>query len=132
MRQTGGGHIIIISSVAATLTAPYMATYAASKTFVSSLARSLRWELADDHITLTDMFIGRTQTEFNQNRLGKSGRTRSFGPSSMSAEKVAQAIVRAAKRRPKTVVLRPIDRLIMLANALAPDIVARFVVRQYK
>ena len=45
MRQTGGGHIIVISSVTYNLVSPYAAPYAASKAFVTSLAHSLRLEL---------------------------------------------------------------------------------------
>lgn len=132
MRKSGGGHIVIISSVTANTVAPYMALYAASKAFASSLAHSLRRELAGDNIWVTDMRVGRTQTEFNEKRLGKSGRGGGVGPSSMSADKVADAIVKATHRRQKTALLRPVDRLITLANTIAPDIVARFVEKQYK
>ena len=48
MRQSGGGQIVIISSVAGQVTIPYSATYGATKAFVSSLARSLRLELESD------------------------------------------------------------------------------------
>ncbi|MFO7321224.1 MAG: SDR family NAD(P)-dependent oxidoreductase [Chloroflexota bacterium] len=132
MRQTGGGHIVIVSSVTAGMVGPYMALYAASKTFVSNLAASLRIELKEDHIHVTDMRVGRTVTEFNEKRLGKPGRASGFGPSSMPAEKVADAIVRATHQRRKLVVLRPIDRLILLANTFAPGVVAWFVARQYR
>ncbi len=132
LRQSGGGHLIFISSVAATMPAPYTALYAASKAFVSSLARSLRTELAGDQIIVTDLRVGRTQTEFNAKRLGKPGRASSGGPSSMSAERVAEAAVRASHGRGGVVALRLIDRLIMLANTLAPGIVTRLAVRQYK
>lgn len=132
MRVSGGGQIILISSVAASLVAPYMALYAASKTFVSSLAASLRLELAPDQIIVTDMLIGRTATEFSAKRLGAAGRSGGVGPSSMPVEKVAQAIVDATRHPRPVVVLRPVDRLILLAARLFPGIVARFVQRQYK
>jgi short-subunit dehydrogenase len=132
LRQGGDGHIIIISSVTANMPSPYTALYGASKAFVSSLARSLQTELAGDHITVTDMRIGRTVTEFSEKRLGKSGRASSGGPRSMSADRVAEAVVRASHGRGGVVALRWVDRLIMLANTLAPGIVARFAVRQYR
>lgn len=127
-----GGHIVMISSVVATMTAPYTALYAASKAFVSSLARSLRLELAGDGITVTDMLVGRTATEFNDKRLGKGQRASSKLVRSMSAEQVAEAIVRACDRRSRRVILRPIDRLILLGNLLAPGLIGRLVVKQYK
>jgi len=132
MRAGGGGQIILISSVTANLVAPYMALYAASKTFVSSLAASLRLELAGDHIAVTDMLVGRTATEFSEKRLGASGRSGGVGPSSMPVEKVAQAVVEATRRRRSVVVLRLVDRLILLGGRFFPGIVARFVQRQYK
>jgi short-subunit dehydrogenase len=130
IKQSGGGQIVIISSVAAHVPMPYTATYGASKAFVSSLARSLRLELEADHIGVTDMLVGRTESEFNDKRLG-AGKHSSSLPR-MSAEKVANAIVRAVERRQKTVVLRPFDRLILLGNTLAPWLIGRLAKRQYR
>lgn len=131
LRQTGGGQIITISSVASTLPSPYAALYAASKAFVSSLARSLRLELADDHIAVTDFLIGRTATEFNEKRLGAGKRTGQNTPT-MSADQVANAIVQAADRRPNTVTLRLIDRLVLWGNILLPGLMGRIAKRQYR
>lgn len=131
MRKSGGGHIVLVSSISAHLTMPYAAIYGASKAFVSSLARSLRLELEADHIWVTDMLVGRTDTEFNQKRLGMSGRS-GGGVPTMSAEEVAEVIVRATQRRRKTVVVRTVDRLILWANAIAPGLVGRLAKRQYK
>jgi short-subunit dehydrogenase len=131
MRQSGGGHIVIISSVAGEVAMPFAATYGASKAFVSSIARSLRLELEDDHIGVTDMLVGRTVTEFNEKRRGEGKRTGGRLPT-MTADQVAEAIVRAVERKQKTVVLRPFDRLILLGNTLAPWLVGRLAKRQYK
>ena len=87
MRKTGG-QIVLISSVGAQVAMPYATTYGATKAFVSSLARSLRLELESDHIGITDMLVGRTETEFNTSRRG-SARSSSNLPA-MSAEKVAE------------------------------------------
>ena len=70
MRATSGGHVLIVTSVVAGIHTPYTAIYAASKAFASSLAGSLRLELEGDNIAVTDVLVGRTDTEFNQNRLG--------------------------------------------------------------
>ncbi len=131
LRASGGGHIIIVSSVTFNLVAPYTATYAASKAFASSLARALRLELAPDHIHVTDVLAGRTATEFNQRRLG-GGQRPGQGVPTMPAERVAAAIVRAADRSGGTAVVRPLDRLIVWANVLAPGIMGRIALRQYR
>ena len=130
MKQSGGGQIVIISSVAGQVAMPYSATYGATKAFVSSLAKSLRLELETDQIGVTDMLVGRTETEFNQNRRGQA-RASSRLPA-MSADYVADSILRAVDRKQHTVVLRPFDRLILLGNTLAPWLIARLAKRQYK
>jgi short-subunit dehydrogenase len=131
MKQQGRGHIVFVSSVTYNMILPGAATYAASKAFVSSVARSLRMELAADHIYVTDMVVGRTATNFNENRLGGK-RSGEGSVTSMPPEKVAVAIVDAVGKRKKTVVLRPIDRLIVLMNTIAPQIIANIARKDYK
>lgn len=131
MRQSDGGHIITISSVAANLVAPYSATYAASKTFVSNIVQSIRMELEPDNIWLTDFLVGRTQTEFDEKRLGAGKRIRGGLPT-MTAEQVADGIVKVLDKRKKTVTLRMFDRLIVLGNRLIPGIMGELAKRQYK
>lgn len=131
MQAQGSGHIILVSSVVYNMTAPYAAIYAASKAFVSSLGRSLRMELESDNILVTDMIVGRTASEFDQKRLGQGGRT-SAGLSVMSADDVAGAIVKAIEKPRRAVAVRWIDRLIVLGNALVPDLIGRRSMRHYK
>jgi short-subunit dehydrogenase len=131
MRTQGGGQIITISSVVATLVSPYAAIYAASKAFVSSLAASLRIELEADKISITDIFVGRTNTEFDEKRRG-AGKRSAGGLPTMTPEKVAEALVKAADKRPKTVVLRAFDRLILFGNWLLPGLMGELARRQYK
>ncbi len=131
LRANGGGQIMLISSVVAGLHTPYTATYAASKAFVSSLAGSLRLELESDNITVTDALVGRTETEFNQNRLGSSQANRGGLPTLPAAE-VAQALVKAAERQPRHVIMRRFDRLLLIGGVIAPGLMARLAQRQYQ
>ena len=52
------------SSIASKMPGPYYATYAASKSFVQSLAEALRHEVKDSGVTITAMLPGPTDTEF--------------------------------------------------------------------
>lgn len=131
MRKVGGGHILIISSVAATLISPYAATYAASKAFVSSIANSIRIELSADNIKVSDFLVGRTETEFNEKRLGEGARRESSIPV-MPVETVADALVATVKKPQNTVILRFFDRLIVLGNRLIPSIMGELAKRQYR
>ena len=131
MRAQGGGQILIISSVVSGIHTPYTATYAASKAFVSRLAGSLRLELEDEGIAVTDVLVGRTETAFNRNRLGSKQENRGSLPI-MSADEVAARIVRAAEQKPKHVILSLFDRLILAGGVLAPGLMARLAKRQYE
>lgn len=126
-----GGHIVIISSVVYNMVSPYAATYGASKAFVSSIAQSLRLELLDRNIQVTDVLVGRTESEFSQKRLGQTGRS-GGGIPIMPVEKVAAGIVRVTQTRRKRVALRWFDRLLMVGNLLVPDLIGRRAIKQYK
>ncbi len=134
MRTSGGGHIVIVSSIVFNLVSPYAATYAASKAFVSSIAASLRLELEPEHIRVTDLLVGRTETEFNQNRLGEPGYSALMSRLPvMQVDYVAERIVRAvASRNNSRFTLRLFDRLVVLGNLLIPNVIGRRALRQYK
>lgn len=133
MRKNGAGQIILVSSVVWNMVSPYAVLYAASKAFVSSLARSLRFELESDHIAVTDLRIGRVQTNFSANRLGTSGRSKSAGfLPEMTPEQVAVAIFEAVGSRRPIVTLRWLDRLLILANRLFPNQIGQRASGQYK
>lgn len=64
MVQRGEGRLLFTASVAATVPGPYYATYAASKSFVHSMAQGIRHELADTGVTVTSLMPGPTETDF--------------------------------------------------------------------
>src|SRR6201987_3409921 len=69
LRQSGGGHIVNISSVAAIVSAPEMASYNVSKAGVLSLSETLDAELAPPRVDVTVPGPGVFQSE-----LGVEGR----------------------------------------------------------
>lgn len=62
----GKGKILFTSSIAATMPGPYMAVYAASKSFLLSFSEALRYELKDKGIKVTALMPGPTDTNFFQ------------------------------------------------------------------
>lgn len=130
LRKAKGAQIVIISSVVAEVTTPYATTYAASKSFVSALARGLRMELADDHIWVTDLLVGQTDTEFAQKRRGKPGKL--SGVPTMSADQVAAAILRVTRQRRRRAAIRPFDSLLMMISNVLPSVMDRIVMRMYR
>jgi len=130
MQESGGGHIVLISSVVYNMPTPYAAYYAASKAFIHSIGRSLRLELEPDGINVTDMVVGRTDTNFNRNRLG--GVRPGGSIPRMSPDEVAAGVLRAVEHNKRQVFLRFLDRLTVLGNLLLPDVIGRIAMRQYK
>lgn len=61
-RREGG--VLFTSSIAATMPAPYLSTYAASKAFLLSFAEALRVELKDAGVRVTALMPGPTDTNF--------------------------------------------------------------------
>jgi short-subunit dehydrogenase len=76
--------------------------------------------------------VGRTETEFSAKRLGAAGRSSSGGIPEMTADQVAEGIVNAVEKQRKAVALRWIDRLLLLANVLVPNLIARQAMKQYR
>jgi short-subunit dehydrogenase len=127
------GHIVLVSSVAGVTATPYASIYGASKAFVSSLARSLSIELEADGITVTELLLGPVATEFSQKRRGAQGHgSAAANVPSMTAEHVAEGIVKATERRSKTAFIRLYDRLILLVNSLVPDFIGRQALKRYQ
>lgn len=65
MRQRQSGRIINITSLAARFPIPYLGPYSATKAALSSLSASLRLELADTAIRVTDLQPGDILTNFH-------------------------------------------------------------------
>ena len=130
MRASGGGQIVLLSSVLGPVPAPYADAYSASKAALEALARSLRGELKADGIHVSILRVGQTNTEFAARRLGQPGRVATRWPA-MTPEHVAGGIARALERRPRTLALRWIDALFVWAGQRFPALMDRLLARVY-
>jgi short-subunit dehydrogenase len=131
MRASGGGHIILISSILGPVPAPYSAVYSASKAAVDALGRALRVELRADHIHVSILWVGQTHTEFSEHRLGQPGRVASRWPT-MTPQQVAGSIARALERQPRATTLRWIDGLFVWGGRRFPALMDRLLARIYQ
>jgi short-subunit dehydrogenase len=128
MRRQRRGHIVNVASVLGKRASPFRAAYVASKFALVGFSETLRMELRGTGIAVTCVCPVGTATEFHEielNRLGVSGR----GGPTQSAEHVARAIVRALRRPRAEVHPYPPARLLFLANAVAPGLVDRVMMR---
>jgi len=113
MVERRGGHIIVMSSIAAREVYPLGSLYCATKHALSALTRSLRVELQSHGIKVTEVAPGMVDTGIRATsthpRVLESIKNRKFGP--LSAEEVAEAVLYAAQAAPNAcpdlVELRP-------------------------
>jgi NAD(P)-dependent dehydrogenase (short-subunit alcohol dehydrogenase family) len=132
MRARGRGQLIFVSSVVGVRALPYIGGYAAAKGALDRLAEALRVELLGSGIAVTVVRPGTTRTAFKQNRLGHSGEQRRLRLGGVPPERVAEVILRAARREPRDAFVTLGDRLALLASALAPRLVDRVLARTFK
>jgi NAD(P)-dependent dehydrogenase (short-subunit alcohol dehydrogenase family) len=126
--------IVNISSIGGKLAVPHLLPYSASKFALAGLSDGLRAELARDGIRVTSVYPGLMRTGSTYHALFKGQHRREFAwfhmadslPGlSTSAERAARHIVEACRHGDAELVITLPARLAVLANALAPGLVAR-------
>ena len=93
MLPRGNGGILNVSSIAGLQPMPYVATYAATKAYLSTFTVALHEEVRGRGVSVTNLLPGFTRTEFH----GAADIDRSFlpRPAWMKADTVARAGLRA-------------------------------------
>jgi NAD(P)-dependent dehydrogenase (short-subunit alcohol dehydrogenase family) len=108
LRESGGGHIVNVASVAAFVSAPEMASYNVSKAAVLSLSETLDAELAPHHIDVTVACPGVFQSELGAEgrvlaspnaRMMKSLRREQETTNQTAEDVVGKIVIDAARRR---------------------------------
>jgi hypothetical protein len=96
MLERGQGGILNVSSIAGLQPIPGIATYAATKAYLSSFSHALHEEVRDKGVAVTVLLPGFTRTEFHV----AAGISRAIvpGPAWMDADTVARAGLRAVGR----------------------------------
>ncbi|QKG53803.1 SDR family NAD(P)-dependent oxidoreductase [Hymenobacter sp. BRD67] len=95
LRQAERGFILNVASTAAYQAVPSLTVYAASKAFLLSFSRGLRYELKDTAIGVTCLSPGATTTDFG-NRAGMGTELQAVANKvSMTADQVAEAGLKA-------------------------------------
>jgi NADP-dependent 3-hydroxy acid dehydrogenase YdfG len=115
LRAGGGGHIVVLGSIAGFEVYPGGGGYTAAKHAVNALCRTLRLELNGEPIRVTEIAPGMVETEFSQVRFGgdaERAATVYQGLTPLSAQDVAEIVAFCATRPPHVdidqVVVRPI------------------------
>jgi NAD(P)-dependent dehydrogenase (short-subunit alcohol dehydrogenase family) len=121
------GVIINISSVAGLIGAPTSSAYSASKAAMNAWSRALRTELQPDGvgvITVCPYFTSGVKLAekgiLREGSLHSTPEKSRRAPGTQTVEQVARAILKAARHRPRIVVLSPAGKLIWWLDRLFP------------
>jgi short-subunit dehydrogenase len=130
MRKQGGGHIINVSSVVGRRALPLSGIYCATKFALNGISEALRIEVKDSNIDVSIVSPAATESEFGEHvrHSGVKARFKAVGRTQTS-EEVAAAIVRCIKNPKIEVFPNRASRLLAWANALAPSLVDRIMMR---
>jgi short-subunit dehydrogenase len=126
------GHIINVSSLAGLVGTPTYSVYAASKYGVRGFTEALRREVGVYGIHVSGIYPGAAETEF-ADHAGIQRVTNVSTPAllRLSAEDVAQAVWRVARRPSRMTVLPGVMWLAVWLNALCPGVVDGLVERWF-
>jgi short-subunit dehydrogenase len=134
MAETGGGHILQVTSGAGRRGLPFMAVYSATKFALAGLTESLRLELKAQGIDFTTVYPGGVDTEMPASvdvaRLPKNYPR--HGDLRISAERAARAIRKAIECRPLEVYVPWWVRYTSWLAVVAPGLTDRLIRMGYK
>ncbi|MBE7172612.1 MAG: SDR family NAD(P)-dependent oxidoreductase [Williamsia sp.] len=119
-------YLLNVGSTTAYQTVPYLNVYAASKAFVLSFTRGLRYELRKSNISVSCLSPGSTDTDFvNRARMGESVR-KTAARVNMSPDEVARIAVRGLFRGNSEIIPGWINKL----NAWLPSFFPKSLVER--
>jgi uncharacterized protein len=124
MKKKRKGYILNVASTAAYQPTPYLTVYGATKSYVLNFSEALAKELEDDHVVVTCLSPGPTDTNFFE-RVGVDGlaekKTGIWAKSHrMKSRKVAEIGVNALFAKKLSLVAGNWNSLFAFSNRLAP------------
>lgn len=129
------GRIVSVNSLTGRTGVPTRSGYAASKHAAAGFFESIRIELMDSGVTVTQVFPGFVATEIRERAYGPDGRPLGAGNSPvrerevMTAEECARQIVHAAARRKRDVVMTLRGKIGARLKLVAPGLVDRIAAK---
>lgn len=124
LKRQDKSYILNIGSSAAYQSVPYLGAYAASKAFIVSFTRSLKYELRKTNVSVTLVSPGVTSTDFNTRAHIPGKAARAGEKISMTSDEVAKIAVNSLFRKKTEVITGFITKLTVFMVKLLPK---RFV-----
>lgn len=128
MTRQKSGRIVNVSSVAGKRALPNISAYCASKFALQAFSDSLRMEVAEHGITITVVCPPRVDTTFHDTPLMRQRGQRLSAPS-ISAESVAEEIVRATRTGRREVVVSFYGKFFVFFHWLSPRLLEWIMTR---
>lgn len=125
MLERGRGEIVNVSSMAGFYPGPYLATYGATKAFVTSFTEAIAGEIAGSGVRVQALCPGFTRTEFQARASIDPSRVPAFAW--MSAEDVVDASLAALAAGEIVVVPGGLNKAMHVGTSLLPRAVVRRV-----
>jgi len=132
MIERRSGHIINMASMAGWVGTPTYSIYAATKFAVRGFSEALRRELGVYGIHVSVIYPGGVATEFGSHT-GAKRKTGLSTPAALrlSADDVAGAVLRVARRPKRSLILPWVMQFTALANTLFPGLVDAIIERNF-
>lgn len=136
LRRNGAGRIVNISSIGGKVAIPHLAPYSASKFALVGLSNAMRNELQKDNIYVTTVCPGLVRTGSHVNAVFKGQNEAEYAwfslgdatpLTSISAERAAQQIIKAAKRGDAELIISIQAEILAKMNALFPETTAEIL-----
>lgn len=129
---TSGDALMNVSGVLGALPVPGMSIYAATKAFVTSLSKSLWFEMKSQNVFVLGLIPGPIETRFQKNAGGEDH----LGPPKairQTPEKVVDSAISAlrARKKPYTVVAKLRVKIIFTLLNLAPEHLAMKIMSRF-
>jgi len=126
MISRGGGHVVVISSMAGKYGFRMRSAYAASKHALHGFFETLRAELHDQHVKVTLICPGRVKTDISINSLtgdGKSyGKMDKGQANGVPVEKCARIIIKAIEHNRKEVFIGGAELFLLAVKRVCPPL----------
>lgn len=132
LKQQSQAYILNVASTAAYQAIPTMAVYAASKSFILTYTRALRYELKNSTVSVSCLCPGPTATGFSD-RAGLSALADLAEKFNMSAETVARSGLKGMFRKKAEIVPGLLNKISAIAAQLLPKfLIERITANLYR